>query len=357
VRAWIDLANSPHVPLFAPVIRRLEECGHQVVLTARDHAQTVELARSRFPRVEVIGGMSPRGRTGKAATMADRARRLARWARAERPDLALCHSSYGQLIAARALGIRSLNAMDFEYQPLNNLSFRLADRLLLPAVLSRSRVRWQGASARKTRYYDGLKEELYLGDFEPDPDVPSRVGFDRGRWRVLVVARTPPSHAIYHRFGNPLFFDVLRRVGRCQDALCVVLARHPDERAAVTELRLPNVVLPERAVDARSLMYAADVVLGGGGTMTREAALLGVPTYSLFVGKPPAVDLWLERKGLLRRLHRASEPMAIAPRQAESDSLARLRRRGNELVELFVREASELLRPRAIGVGLTAAHG
>jgi uncharacterized protein len=357
VKVWIDLANSPHVPFFAPLVRRLEECCHEVVLTARDHAQTVELARERWPRVEVIGETSPKGRAKKGAAMAERARCLARWARAERPDLALCHNSFGQLMAARALGIRSLNAMDFEHQPLNNLSFRLADRLLLPAALSQSRVRWQGASARKTRFYDGLKEELYLGDFEPDLDVPRRVGFDRARWSVLVVVRTPPSHAIYHRSDNPLFFDVLRRVGRCADALCVVLARHPDERVAVSELGLPNVVLPERAVDARSLMYAADVVLGGGGTMTREAALLGVPTYSLFSGKPPAVDLWLQRKGRLRRLHRASEPLALAPRRAEPDGLERLRRRGNELVEVFVREATEAVRPGATLLGLRAAHG
>jgi predicted glycosyltransferase len=345
------------VPFFAPLVRRLEQCGHQVVLSARDHAQTVELARDRWARVTVIGETSPRGRARKGAAMAERARRLARWARAERPDLALCHNSFGQLIAARALGIRSLNAMDFEHQPLNNLSFRLADRLLLPAALAQSRVRWQGAGPRKTRYYDGLKEELYLGDFEPDPDVARRIGFDRDHWSVLVVARTPPSHAIYHRSGNPVFLDVLRRVGRCAEALCVVLARHPDERAAVSELRLPNIVLPERAVDARSLMYAADLVLGGGGTMTREAALLGVPTYSLFAGKPPAVDLWLERKGLLRRLQRASEPLALAPRRAEPDGLEKLRRRGRDLVDVFVREATEAVRPRAAGLGLRAAHG
>jgi len=357
VKVWIDLANSPHVLLFAPLVRRLEECGHEVVLTARDHAQTVELARARWPSVEVIGGASPRGRKEKAATMGERAWRLARWARAERPDLAMCHNSFGQLIAARALGIRSLNAMDYEHQPLNHLSFRLADRLLLPAALAGSGVRWQGASPRRTRYYDGLKEELYLGDFEPDRDVPRRVGFDRARWSVLVVVRTPPSRAVYHRFGNALFFDVLRGVGRRADALCVVLARHAEERAALSGLRLPNLVVPERAVDARSLIYAADVVLGGGGTMTREAALLGVPTYSLFAGKPPAVDLLLEQRGLLRRLHPASEPVALVPHRAEPDGLGKLRRRGEGLVEVFVREAIEAVCPRTAGVRLRAGHG
>ena len=357
MKAWIDLANSPHVLLFAPLVRRLEDCGHEVVLTARDHAQTVELARERFGHVDVIGGSSPKGRTEKAATMAERALRLSRWARAERPDLALCHNSFGQLLAARALGIRSVNAMDFEHQPLNNLSFRLADRLLLPAALSGTGVRWQGASARKTHYYDGLKEELYLGDFEPDPGVPSRVGFDRRRLRVLVVARTPPSHAIYHRFGNPLFFDVLRSVGRRPDALCVVLARHPEERVALGELGLPNLVMPERAVDARSLMYAADLVLGGGGTMTREAALLGVPTYSLFAGKPPAVDVWLEQQGRLRRLRSPLEAAALFPRRAAPVGLESLRSRGEKLVEIFVREAITTARPGAPRVRVRAAHG
>jgi uncharacterized protein len=357
VKAWIDLANSPHVLLFAPLVRRLEELGHEVGLTARDHAQTVELALERWERVDVIGGASPEGRTRKAATMGDRVRQLVRWARAERPDLALGHNSFGQLIAARALGIRSMNAMDFEHQPLNNLSFRLADRLLLPAALSGSRVRWQGATRRKTHYYDGLKEEIYLGDFEPNPDVPRAVGFDRDRWNVLVVARTPPSRAIYHRFGNPLFLDALRSVGRHEDALCVVLVRHSEERAALGELGLANLVVPTGAVDSRSLMYAADLVLGGGGTMTREAALLGVPTYTLFAGEPPAVDRWLEQRGLLRRLRTPAELAALAPRRAEPAGLERLRGRGEELVELFVREATEAARLAVRGMTVRAAHG
>ena len=79
-----------------------------------------------------------------------------------------------------------------------------------------------------------------------------------------------------------------------QGARCVVLARRPEQRRAIGALGLPNVVLPEHAIDSRSLMYAADLVIGAGGTMTREAALLGVPTVSVFAGRTPAVDRWLE---------------------------------------------------------------
>jgi uncharacterized protein len=341
VRIWIDLSNSPHPLLFSPIATRLEELGHELLLTARDNAQTAELARERFGDVELIGGPSPAGRTAKGCTMAARIYELTGWARARRPELALSHNSYGQILATSMLGIPAVTAMDFEHQPLNHLAFRLARRVLLPAALAVTDVRRQGASGRRVRFYDGLKEEIYLGDFEPDPDVLQAAGITRGENTVLVVARTPPSRAIYHRFGNPLFVDALRTVARNSDSVCVVLARHPEQREAIAALGLSNVVMPERAVDSRSLMREADVVLGAGGTMTREAALLGVPTFSVFAGPTPAVDHWLEQRGALRRLERASALLPLQRRARPPHELAWLRSRSQELVNAFAGAATE----------------
>ena len=100
--------------------------------------------------------------------MARRVRDAAAWARREYPDVALSHNSYAQIVAARALRMPVVTAMDFEHQPVNHLAFRLADRVLLPRAL-RARESSHRAPASKTCWYDGLKEELYLGDFEPDP--------------------------------------------------------------------------------------------------------------------------------------------------------------------------------------------
>src|SRR6266480_2382573 len=169
MRIWIDLSNSPHPLLFAPIARRLEALGCEVKVTARDNAQTVELARERWRDFEVIGGPSPAGRAAKAWSTLDRTRRLAAWARRERPDVALSHNSYGQITAARTLGIRTVTAMDYEHQPANHLAFRLAHTVLLPAALAGAGIERKGATPRKTRFYGGLKEEIYLGDFQPDP--------------------------------------------------------------------------------------------------------------------------------------------------------------------------------------------
>src|ERR1700716_1418210 len=137
MRVWLDLSNSPHPLLFQPIVARLEELGHEAMITARDNAQTVELTLERWANADVVGGPSPPSRAGKALTIADRVRALARWARRLRPDVALSHNSYAQIVAARTLRIPAVTAMDYEHQPANHLGFRLARRILLPEVLQR----------------------------------------------------------------------------------------------------------------------------------------------------------------------------------------------------------------------------
>ncbi len=335
MRVWIDLSNSPHPLLFAPVARRLEELGHEVLVTARDAAQTLELALERWPEAVAVGGPSPKGRRAKAQAIVARARDLRRFARRTGPDVALSHNSYAQIAAARSLGVPAVTAMDYEHQPANHVAFRLADRILLPAALPAEAVRRQGATTEKVERYDGLKEELYVGDFEPDPDILAKVGAERRDGEAVVVMRAPPSRAVYHRFDNPVFDAILDEVRRRNDARCVVLTRHPEQRDALEALASPNVVVPDRAVDARSLMYAADLVVGAGGTMTREAAIMGLPTVSVFAGRPPHVDLWLERRGLLCRAAHAEELGPIRRRADAPRNVGELRARAGELIQVF----------------------
>jgi predicted glycosyltransferase len=336
LRIWIDLANSPHPLLFAPIARGLAERGHDVALTARDCAQTVELALERWDRVEVIGGPSPKRPAAKCGRLAHRVHDLRAWARAERPEIALSHNSYAQIVAARSLGIRTVTAMDYEHQPANHLAFRLADRILLPEALRSSHVARQGARNGKVRWYRGLKEELYLGDFRPDPQSLARLGLKRGPPGAIVLARTPPSRALYHRGDNPLFVDAIVTAAGQPHVHCIVLPRHPEQHEQLEALGAPNILVPRAAVDALSVMHAADLVVGGGGTMTREAALLGVPTVSAFAGRRPAVDAWLEARGRLRRLHTVAELVPIVPRAEAPNGIGALRERSAELVGGFL---------------------
>lgn len=335
MRVWIDLSNSPHPLLFAPMARRLQRDGHEVLITARDHAQTVDLARERWPETEVIGGESPKSKAAKGATIVRRAAVLRRWARARRVDVALSHNSYAQILAAWSLRVPVVTAMDFEHQPANHIAFRLATTVLVPEALPVAAAVRQGATASKVIQYPGLKEDLYIGDFEPDPAILGKLAIEP-RPRIVVVARTPPSRAVYHPSENTLFAEALRVVCSQDDVVCVVLVRHSEQHAEIAALELPNCVTPLTVVDSRSLIYAADAMVGAGGTMTREAVLMGIPTWTVFAGQTPAVDAWLEDQGRLARLSDAQQLTRLKPRSSSPHSPAGLRERGRAIERVFV---------------------
>ena len=163
---------------------------------------------------------------------------------------------------------------------------------MVPDVIPLARLRRYGATVAKYRPYAGLKEEYYLADFEPDPSVLDELGLDPAR--PIAVVRTPPAVSLYHRFENPLFGRVLERL-RGEQA--VVLPRTPEQRA-----ELGGFIVPERAIDAQSLIAYADLVISAGGTMNREAVALGTPVWTTFEGRLGAVDEALIAAGRLRRL-------------------------------------------------------
>jgi predicted glycosyltransferase len=157
---------------------------------------------------------------------------------------------------------------------------------------------------RKVRRYPGLKEEYYLHGFTPDPAVLDALGVDRDR--TVAVVRTPPDVSLYHRHGNPLFADVLDRLGNDPTVHAVVLPRTQEQREAIRDAALPSVLVPDSAVDALSLVALADLVVSAGGTMNREAVALGTPVYTTFTGRMGAVDERLLADGRLRALEAAS---------------------------------------------------
>src|SRR5437588_11136816 len=194
MRIWIDLANSPHVPFFRALASEFRARGHEVETTAREFAQTVELAETAGLAPAVVGRHGGGKLAGKAGSLFGRALALMRWARGRGFDMAIGHNSYSQVLAARLLGLRAVTLMDYEHQPANHLAFRLASRVVVPAAFPDEALRRFGARASKVRRYAGLKEDVYLADFEPDAHFAAhlreRFGVDTAR-DTLVVVRPP----------------------------------------------------------------------------------------------------------------------------------------------------------------------
>jgi len=306
VRVWVDLTNSPHVLVMRPVVEVLRARGAEVEVTARDFAQTVGLAERFGLHAEVIGRHRGGRVAAKAVGLASRTTALARWARRRgrshgRFDLALGHGSNDVTVAAALLRIPRSTMFDYEWAAVQHtINCRLAQAVVVPEAIPPDRLDRYGARGKLQRYA-GLKEEYYLADFAPDTAVLDELHLDATQ--PIAVVRTPPEVSLYHRFEHSLFADVLDRL-RDQGQV-VVLPRTPEQRAELH--RAGGFTVPERAIDAQSLIAFSDLVVSAGGTMNREAVALGTPVWTTFEGRLGAVDEQLIAEGRLRQLARAAD--------------------------------------------------
>ena len=301
-----------------PLIEVMRRAGHEVEVTARDFAQTLELCE-RFGIEHTPVGRHRGGRLAdKALGLASRSLALVRWARRRSFDAALGHGSNDVTVAARLLGVPSATAFDYAWARVQHtVNCRLARSVVVPDAIPPERLARYGAGPAKLRPYAGLKEEYYLADFEPATAVLDELGLDARE--PIAVVRTPPEVSLYHRFENPLFPQVLERLREL--AQTVVLPRTPEQRRELAALG--GVRVPERAVDAQSLVAHADLVVSAGGTMNREAVALGTPVYTTFEGRLGAVDERLLEEGRLRFL---SNPSEVSVPKREERVVERVRR-------------------------------
>jgi predicted glycosyltransferase len=316
MRVWVDLTNSPHVLVMRPVIETLRAHGHEVEVTARDFAQTLALCDRFGIAHAAIGRHRGAGLADKARGLFDRSWELLRWARGRRFDLALGHGSNDITVAAAALRIPCATTFDYEWATVQHtVNCRLARSVVVPDLIPAERLYRYGARG-KIAAYPGLKEEYYLADFEPDPAILAQLELDPAE--PIAVVRTPPAVSLYHRFENDLFGEVLSRLRGTQT---VVLPRTPEQRAELTEAG--GFIVPERAIDAQSLIAYADLMVSAGGTMNREAVALGTPVFTVFEGRLGAVDERLIADGRLRRLRSVDEVLLTKRDRARGDDRIR----------------------------------
>jgi uncharacterized protein len=310
---WIDLDNSPHVPLFAPIVRRLRELGIEVLLTARDHSQTVELLTLHELRRSstVIGVHAGSNKFRKLFGTLKRARGLASLVRKSRLDVkvAVSHGSRSMVLAAKFLRIPIITAYDYEFTETKVFNL-LSDRVLVPEKIPVAALDAIGLNPRKRVTYKGYKEEIYLRGFVPDPgfwnQFAARNNLSIADDEVLVVVRPPADSANYHSpESDDLFNALLNRISTETGATAIVVPRTSEQGAAVRQSAAAcrsdgRIVILDSAQNGLDLVWHADILVSGGGTMNREAALLGVPVYSIFAGRQGALDADMERRGLIK---------------------------------------------------------
>ena len=306
---WFDFENTPHVLFLEPFVRRVRDAGWATCLTAKPQAQTLELARLRGLDVQAVGAGDLAGLTRKVLGGVRRVAALVRWiARSGRPTLLVSGSRTASL-AARLAGVRAVGLLDYEHAEQGALAIGCR-ALWFPDILRR--VRLPPWTRRVARYYEGLKENLYLDDWPLDRKAERRA-LGVAPTDYLVVARPPADSAHYAvERSAPLWRTAVRGLAARLATRVLVAARTEGQRQQLTRALAgtKRVELLPDAVVGPQLVVAADLVLGGGGTMNREAAVLGVPAWSVFSGPSPAIDEQLAAEGRLRWVR--SEPELVA---------------------------------------------
>lgn len=306
IKIWIDLDNTPHVPFFIPIIRALEHRGYKIILTARDAYQVCELAEKRGLEVSKVGRHYGKHRIWKTFGLFVRSAQLLSFYRAQRPQIAISHGSRSHVVTGKLVGIPTIAITDYEHA--RTVPFGQPRWVIVPDALS-----FKSFSVKICRFlqYPGLKEDVYVSDFEPDPALVEQLCLEDKN--IIIAVRPPADTAHYYVPESGVLFDeLMSRIAQSDGVTAVLLPRNKKQAHHLKKehpnwfLR-SNVIVPSGVVDGLNLLWHSDLVVGGGGTMNREAAALGLPVYSIFKGKMGAVDRMLEREGRLIFIEKPEE--------------------------------------------------
>jgi hypothetical protein len=303
---WIDLDNTPHVPFFGPIIRELGRRHHAVTCTARDAFQVCELAEKKGLPVSRVGRHHGRNRLAKVCGLFYRALQLMPTACRAHPALAVSHGSRSQFIIANRLGIPTVLLEDYEFSLYP--AFMRPRWEIMPNVIPPARA---VCSPRRLRTYPGLKEDVYVPGFRPEPSIMEELGLRAED--IVATVRPPATEAHYHDArSETLFVQLMARLLQHPAVRVALLPRNQRQAEEMKDrhpewFSTPQVRVPAGAVDGLNLLWHSDLVVSGGGTMIREAAALGVPAYSLFSGRLGAVDQHLQAAGRLVLIQTADD--------------------------------------------------
>lgn len=293
MRIWFDLSNSPHINLFARMIRDLESEGNEVVITCRPLANTIDLLDLHGFRYEVVGVHYGASLSRKMLGFPVRVWQLWRYLNDKRIDVAISQSSFHSPLTAWLLGVRSIYMNDNEHAMGNIPSFLFASKIMVPEFLSAQKLRGQLANTRKLVNYPGVKEGIYLWELD-ERLARSSAGRTR-KLRPSVYIRPEPWTAQYYRGGRNFLDDLLLGVKHKIDV--TVLPRGKDQGQHYRGEQFRGVRVVDTAMDIADIAPDCDVFVGAGGTMTREMAVLGIPTISVYQDQLLEVDRYLLEAG------------------------------------------------------------
>jgi predicted glycosyltransferase len=331
MRIWFDISNSPHINFFAAMIKELKG-EHEIIITCRPLANTVDLLELHGFAYQNVGVHYGKNFFKKIFGYPVRVFQLYSYLRKNMPDVAISHSSFHSPLTACLLGCRAIYLNDNEHAMGNIPSFLFANTIMIPEFLDRHRIRRQGARDYKIIQYPGVKEGIYLWRLSELRQEQSLLNkSDRKR----VYVRPEPWTAQYYKGSINFMDEILLGLGKKVD---VVLS--PRDELQAKHYRAPKfsgISILDKLLNLTEIASDCSMFIGAGGTMTREMAVLGIPTISVYQDELLDVDRYLIKKGQM--IHQpqltaefALEYLASCERKPPSRELLQKGRQAYELI-------------------------
>ncbi|WP_075352454.1 DUF354 domain-containing protein [Algoriphagus marinus] len=295
MKIWIDFINTPQVSFFEPIIEGLSKQGHTFILTCRDSSNTVQILKQKKWEFTIIGDRAEKGLVNKLASFPNRIRKLVSFLRNKKIDAAAGQSSFYLPLAARILGIPSLYTNDNEHALGNIPAFIFAKKIILPENFPIQNALKQGASKRKTSLYPGIKEGIYL--WEKGEEITKHRQQSEPQ---TIYIRPEPQTAQYYK-GKTNFLDNL--LLDLKDSFNItLLVREKSQFEHYTAPQFKGISVPDKPLDFTTIAKDCLLFVGAGGSMTREMALIGIPTISVYQGDLLGVDKFLIDNGYMQHI-------------------------------------------------------
>ena len=293
--AWVDLVSPSHPFFFRALVDGLDPMATTV--TVRKKTETVPLAREVGFDVQTVG-RDFGNPTVRKLGIPLRTAQLG--LRAPRADVALCSRNAMCILAAKARGIPSIHFTDNDItahvdglraEELYNRLEAMATHNVVPAAFDTWELKRWGASSGSIHTYDGLKEHVYVADFEPTPQFLEKLPFDE-----YVVVRPEAMTAAYVDVDQSIVPRLLAEVVD-RGFNVVYLPRSRGDETYADNFTDDRVYTPPNALNGLDLAWHARCVMTGSGTMAREAACMETPAVSFFPNSLLSVDQQLVDEG------------------------------------------------------------
>lgn len=317
---WFDFENAPHVWVLKPILDYFKKNGYECICSARNFSYTLDLLTNAGVKADVQNYRIYKNILLKIAFTFIRVAKLVYLYRRKKIDLAVSHGSRTQIFAAKILRIPAISMDDYEKS--DQIVVQFVHKLLIPKVINKSL--W-GKYQDKIVHYPGFKEHIYLCDYKPTQSIFKKLGLDKNRTIILLRPESPTSH-YYNKKSTLLLWVILKYLSQFSNVTIIFSPRNENQKKEIVnffEINRINYILPDPKLCGFEIVTTADLVIGGGGTMLRESACLGIPSYSYFSGIWGELDKYLHRVGRLVRIESEKDvkKIKVIKRNRDLDSI------------------------------------